>query len=349
MMIRPVGAPNAWRAPDLQASRHWVFELDASALRKIDAAWQRVRDLGLAIPFGRDDFPLPGLEALLARVRLELEQRSGVVLIRGLDVARYGVDGTRLVYWGLGSHLGVALAQNPRGALLVDVRDEGGDPYKDPTQRGYHTAQYLPFHNDQGDAVGLMCVQPAKSGGLSCVCSAAAIHDEILRTRPELAEALYGPFYADVRGEEPLGRPPYYVEPRFAVFDGKFYAQHGPTYVRSAQRFADVPRLTPLQVEGMQMVDDLAASDRFRLDMDFRQGDIQFLNNHLVLHSRTGFEDFEGPERKRHLLRLWLNTPFYGRVPPFFAARRADMAHWLRFPIDAPAHVARSASTSTPR
>jgi hypothetical protein len=337
MAIAPIPAPAAWRAKDMRGSKRWIYELSGADLEDIDEAHARLSAMKLAIPFGAEDFPLGALAERLAAMRQEIESGTGVMLIRGLDVDRYGLDGTRLVYWGLGAHLGRALAQNPAAALLVDVRDEGGDPYKEVKARGYHTSQYLPFHNDQGDVVGLLCYRTAKSGGLSCICSSAAIHNEILRTRPELAEVLYGPFYADVRGEEPPGRKPYYEEPRYALFEGRFYAQHGPTYVKSAQRFSEVPRLGDAQLAAMALIDQLAASDEFRLDMDFRPGDIQFLNNHLVLHSRTGFEDYDEPERKRHLLRLWLRTPGYAKVPPFFRARLEDMDHWLRHPVKAAA------------
>ena len=333
MPIQPVPFPQAWNAAQMRAERsRWVFALEAAQLREIADALQRVRSRGLRIPFGAEDFPLPILVPKLATIRDEIEHGSGVALIRGLEVDRYGLDGTRLVYWGLGAHLGVALAQNPRGALLVDVRDEGGDPYKDPTTRGYHTRQYLPFHNDQGDAVGLLCFRGAKAGGLSCVCSSGAIHNEILATRPELVELLYGDWYADVRGEEPPGRKPYYVEPRYAIHHGRFYAQHGPTYIKSAQRFAEVPRLTAAQTEALELVSGLCADDRFRLDMDFLPGDVQFLNNHLILHSRTGFDDFDEPDRKRHLLRLWLDTPSYADIPRFFVPRHEDMAYWRAHP-----------------
>lgn len=332
MVHAPVPAPMAWRAKDMRASRRWIYELRAADLEEIDRAYAHLRAAKIAIPFGAKDFPLGALAGRLAVLREEIESGTGVMLIRGLDVDRYGLEGTRLVYWGLGAHLGTALAQNPAAALLVDVRDEGGDPYKEVKARGYHTSQYLPFHNDQGDVVGLLCFRTAKSGGLSCICSSAAIHNEILLKRPELADVLYGPFYADVRGEEPPGRPPYYKEPRYALFEGRFYAQHGPTYVKSAQRFPEVPRLSEAQLAAMELIDRLAASDEFRLDMDFRPGDIQFLNNHLVLHSRTGFEDYDEPDRKRHLLRLWLRTPGYASVPPFFRARFEDMDYWMRNP-----------------
>jgi hypothetical protein len=33
---------------------------------------------------------------------------------------------------------------------------------------------------------------------------------------------------------------------------------------------------------------------------------VQWLLNYSVMHSRTGFVDFPQPERRRHLLRLWL-------------------------------------------
>jgi hypothetical protein len=338
MPIEPVPFPNAWLAAQMREDRgRWTFQLGAGDLREIAAALQHVRSRGLGIPFGPEDFPLGELASKLRAIRHEIERGAGVALLRGLQVDRYGLDGTRLVYWGLGAHLGSALAQNPRGALLVDVRDEGGDPYKDATVRGYYTSQYLPFHNDQGDVVGLLCYRPAKEGGLSCICSSGAIHNEILATRPDLARLLYGDWYADIRGEQPPGRKPYYVEPRYAVHEGRFYAQHGPTYIKSAQRFEEVPRLSLPQLEALELVTQLAADDRFRLDMDFQPGDVQFLNNHLVLHSRTGFVDHDEPARKRHLLRLWLDTPWYADIPPFFRARHEDMQYWRTNPVAAPA------------
>ena len=41
--------------------------------------------------------------------------------------------------------------------------------------------------------------------------------------------------------------------------------------------------------------------------MDLEPGDIQWLSNHTVMHARTEYEDWPEPQRKRHLLRLWLS------------------------------------------
>jgi hypothetical protein len=242
------------------------------------------------------------------------------------------LETTRLAYWGLGAHWGPALAQNARGQLLGEVADKGGNANTDPNARGYHTAYAMPFHNDFCDVVGLLCVRRSKSGGLSCVASAAAVHNRILETRPDLLALLYGPWYCDARGEEPAGRSPYYEEPRFALHGGRLYTHHGNTYLKSAQRFAEVPRLTARHHEAVDLVDQLCLSDEFRLDMDFQPGDIQLLNNHVALHSRTDFVDFPEPGRRRLLLRLWLRSPGYPELPAFMAQRLADMAHWRAHP-----------------
>jgi hypothetical protein len=317
----------------MRASKRWVYEVTAADIAALDRALEQVRQRGLTVPFSKEQFPLGDFASTLLALRREIEDGTGVVLMRGIPVEKYASEGSRLVYWGIGAHLGVALAQTPRAELLIDVRDTGGDQYKDPTVRGYHTDRRLPFHNDQGDVVALLCLRGAKSGGLSCIASAAAVHNEILATRPDLLQVLYRPYYSDIRGEEPKGRKPYYAEPRFCMWKGRLFTQHGRTYIDSAQRFPEVPRLTPEMIEAMELVDKLANTDRFRLDMDFRPGDIQFLNNRVVLHSRTDFEDFPEPERKRHLLRLWLRTPAYDSLPPFFQPRFDDMEYWLRNPL----------------
>ncbi len=324
--------PSAWLADEMRSSERWIYRFSDDDIAALESAVGQVSVRGLTIPFAVEDFPLGAFADRLRDIRREVEDGSGVMLMRGLPVDRFGLTGTRLAYWGMGVHLGVALAQNPRAQLLVDVRDTGGDQYRDPTARGYHTTRRLPFHNDQGDVVGLLCFRRARAGGLSCIASAAAIHNEILETRPDLLRVLYQPYYCDVRGEEPAGAKPYYVEPRFAQVGGRLYVQHGRTYIDSAQRFDDVPRLTAEQDEAMTLIDSLANDARFRLDMDFQEGDIQLLNNHAILHSRTDFEDFEEPDRKRHLLRLWLRTPGYAELPDFFVPRYEDMDHWLRNP-----------------
>lgn len=79
-------------------------------------------------------------------------------------------------------------------------------------------------------------------------------------------------------------------------------------YIRDSQRHASAPRLSAAQRDAIDLIDEIAADPSFHLDMEFRPGDIQWLKNSAILHARTEFEDFPEPERKRHLLRLWLSS-----------------------------------------
>jgi hypothetical protein len=76
--------------------------------------------------------------------------------------------------------------------------------------------------------------------------------------------------------------------------------------MQKAQRFAEVPRLSPQLIAACDAMDALAEDPAIHLDMDFRPGDMQFVSNHWIMHSRTAYEDFPEPENRRHLFRLWL-------------------------------------------
>ena len=98
-----------------------------------------------------------------------------------------------LAYWGIGAHLGRPWPQNAKGHLLGDVTDQGKAP-DDPTARGNELGQIgLDFHCDGSDLVGLMCLQTGVSGGLSAVCNSVALHNDLVRERPDLAAELYKP------------------------------------------------------------------------------------------------------------------------------------------------------------
>ena len=303
---RPIVAPFAWSGADLQKTTEWIRAFSRAELDELDAALSRVKARGLEwLDVTRGDFPLPGLSGALRGIADELETGRGMILLRGLPTT-YTPDELRLVYWGIGCHLGTALSQGGRGELLGLVEDEGR-PVDFTKYRGSKTADRLPFHGDRCDVVGLLCVRKARSGGLSRIVSAAQIHNEILRRRPDLIELFYADWYHSRQGDEAPGEGRAYAKPIFGFRAGFFSGIFSPNYVRAAQNFPEVPRMTVEQEEALALFDDL--TDELALDMSFEPGDIQLLNNHLIYHSRTDFEDYLEPERKRLLLRLWLSVP----------------------------------------
>lgn len=326
---QPYVSPAAWKGPELAQSNSWIYTLSNDDVAEIDAALTQVKSKDLQIPdITRADFSLPRLSRTLARIADDLENGRGFALVRGIPVENYSTEDSTLIYWGLMTYFGESAAQNMMGELISDVRAIDGDWNQNFNIRGYQTRVHLPFHCDKADLVALMCLQTAKSGGESCISSSVAIHNEILKTRPDLLTALYEPFCIDHRGEEFEGEDPFYVAPVFAIHNGHFYARFGSKYVESAQRFPQVPRLTPAQIEGLDLFGELAMSDALRLDMTFQRGDIQLLNNHLIVHSRTDYDDWPEPERRRHLLRMILLTDTHDDVPEFTRDLNAFIRRW---------------------
>lgn len=333
ILDRPVEGNANWKGPELAGSTDWIYTLADDDIAEIDAALAHVKARGLTVPdITRRDFPLPRLGEKLAAILEEIEHGRGFVLMRGLPVDRLGEADATAAYWGIGAWFGEVAPQNMMGDLLGHVRAIDGDWNRNFNIRGYQTTVHLPFHCDKSDVVGLLCLQTAKAGGASCIASSVAIHNEIRRTRPDLLEALYEDFYIDHRGEEFEGEAPYYAAPVFAVHKGRFFARFGQQYVKSAQRFPEVPRLTDAQREAMELFSTLALSDAFRLDMTFARGDMQFLNNHLIVHSRDDYEDWPEPERRRHLLRMLLFTEADADLPDFARNLNNFIRRWGREP-----------------
>ena len=314
---QPLGGPAAWHGAALQSSSDWIETLSPGEIAEVEAAMHHVKQRGLALhEVRRRDFPLPTLARRLARIARDLEDGRGLVLLRGLPVEIYPEEETRFIVWGIGAHLGIPVSQSKNGELLGEVRDLGVR-LGTATSRGYRSNEHLRYHTDRADLVLLLCVRTAESGGLSRVVSSVAIHDEMMRRRPDLVKVLYAPYHHSRQGEEAVGEAPFFAKPIFGFCDGRFSSQYSRSYVESAQRFPEVPRLTPLQTEAIDLLAGLA--DELCVTMALEPGDIQILNNHVTYHSRTGYKDYPDPARQRLLYRLWLSAPNNRRLPPEFA------------------------------
>jgi hypothetical protein len=308
-MPQPVVSAADWRAAALEHSGRWLRRLEAAAIADLRAGFARLKASAKPmLEITREDMPLGAFAAVLADAAQELETGTGVRVIRGLPMQDYSVEECRLLAWGIGTHLGVARPQGKASQLLSDVRDAGGT-YRGGGGRGYNTNAELDFHTDGTDVVGLFCLKTARRGGLSRLASSVAIHNALLATRPELVEALYGLFPHSRQQEEAADEPPAYLAPVYGMEQGHFASRYIRNHIRSTQAMEGQPKLTALQHAALDAIQELASNEEFCFSMWLEPGDLQLLNNHVVIHSRTHYEDFEEPERKRHLLRLWLAVP----------------------------------------
>ncbi|AQW56012.1 TauD/TfdA family dioxygenase [Streptomyces violaceusniger] len=318
MLRRSYTGSAVWNGPDLADSDEWVLRLTPAQIDELEAALRVVRDRGVPLlKVSAGDFPLPTLAGELERIADVLENGHGFVLIKRIPVERYSRAAASTIFWGLNQHLGTPVSQNAAGHVLGHARDTGRT-MADPATRGYQTREGLPFHTDGSDVLGLLCLRSARSGARTAVVSSAAIYNAVLARRPELVERLYRRHFLDRREEQAPGERAYYAVPLACWYGGKLSIRYNRSYLESAQRFREVPRLEPADVELFDLIDELAGSPELRLDVDFEVGDLLLLNNHAVLHSRTEYEDHTEAERKRHVLRLWLALRQGRDLPPDF-------------------------------
>jgi hypothetical protein len=311
---KPVVDPAAWTAEDMLKRDDWVYTLSDAEIGDLMAAVDAVEASGTDIKdITRNGFPLPVLGPALEDIHDALTEGRGFVLIRWLPIADITRWQAGAAFYGMGTYVGEALSQNPMGHVLGHVKDMGKS-YDDPLARGYQTAARMNFHSDQCDYVALLCFHPARSGGSSLIVSSLTVYNEMVKRRPDLAEALCKPFYFTKHGEVASGEEPWYRMPIFAFQDGYLSIRGAGAHVNKAQELPGVPPFTEADKEALKLFQELA--DELSMPMDFQPGDIQLLHNHVMLHTRTAFEDYPEPERRRHLMRLWLNDPVGRPLPP---------------------------------
>ncbi len=319
----PVSGPSAWTGPDF--AKHeaaWLYRLGERELADIDAAVRAFKSSGRPLAeISTGTFPLGSFGDTLRGLLQELLEGRGFFMLRGLPVDRYSREEQAIAYMGIGAHLGRPRSQNAKGHLLGHVKDLGLD-IQDPKVRYYQTNRRLEYHTDSVDIVGLLCLKTAKSGGESFLASSMTVYKEVLARRPDLVPALFLPFPTDRRGEVPEGMKPWFDMPVYHWHEGRLTCIYVRQYIESAQQlFPEAARLTAAQVAAMDLMDELVNDPSIHLSMAFLPGDMQFLHNHQILHSRNDFENWPEPARHRHLLRLWLAPPGGRPLPEPFAAR----------------------------
>ena len=311
--------PADWTGAGLEARTDWRFAATAAeTAHLVDMARAGAArldgDPDRLLATARADFDLGPFAGRVDAMLDSLRDGPGIALYRGLPMDDLSPIEVATVYWAMGLHMGVPRSNNPEGDMIGHVLDAGRE-YGHPRHRGYQTAATMDYHCDQTDAVALLCIHTAKSGGLSKIASTVRLHNEVLRRRPDLLDALTRPFCWTKHGEMNPGEMPYFESPVFNFHDGRLSTAFGPQHIMKGHALAEAPDMTPVQREAIDFVSELA--EEHHADMEFRRGDIQILNNYTAIHTRTEFEDWPEPERKRVLWRLWLSIPDFRPPTPY--------------------------------
>jgi alpha-ketoglutarate-dependent taurine dioxygenase len=263
------------------------------------------------------DMPVPsGCAAACAEavapVREALEKGRGFAILDRVPLDRYSAQEAQLIYWVLGRALGRPVAQNVQGELLYHVQDTGQDVRSGA--RFSVTNAESTFHTDGSfwaqvpDYVGLLCLKTARTGGLSQMVSGHAVLDELRRLHPDVLALLQEPYQIDRRGGRQEGEAPTVPFPVIEENGGGLTIRYLRYWIEIGQEKAGVP-LTAKQVRALDVLDELLQSPDLRVEFALEPGQIYLINNRWILHNRTRFDDHAEPEKRRHLVRLWLARP----------------------------------------
>jgi len=305
-------ATRAWTASTLDHPSAWYYSLPASSVNALDQMVRELRDnprplTEVSIPVEHTATLREGLCPALE----ELEHGRGYVIVRGWDVSAYSEDEAKATYWLVGQALGKPFEQNVQGTILYDVRDTGRSVSEGV--RFSVTNAESSFHTDNSfgeevlDYVGLLCLKIARSGGVNQMVSAYAAYEILANDYPEELEVLSRPFHVDRRGGVKEGQAPTARIPVLEMRDGELLVRYLRYWIHVGHDKAGEP-LTPGQIRALDTLDAVLNRPELRAEFALAPGDMFFLNNRWTLHNRTAFEDYEELERRRHLVRLWLQA-----------------------------------------
>jgi hypothetical protein len=305
-----------WTAAQLEADRaRWTFALDARARGDLAAALNKARDPDKALlDYRREDFDLGSGWPVIAAAFAEAKHGRGVALVKGLPRDGLREKDFELLTWCIGLHAGVGRPQGKASHYISAVRN-AGNTYRTGTGRGYNTNAELDFHTDSADVVVLSCYNRAQAGGMSITTSTPAAYGAMGREFPALADYLRRPIHFSRQGEQAPDEAPSYPHPVIDERGGKLFSKWNWNRMTSAQKLEGVPRIAPEHRKALETFDQVVRRPDLAHTMWLEPGDLQIINSHVTLHSRTDFTDHDDPAQKRLLFRLWLAPPDGDHLP----------------------------------
>ena len=312
----PFKGRGVWRGVDFADPEAWTYRLPPAALAELYSAMRHVRDGRREIPtLTMADFPAPCFASDASALRKEVQSGRGFVVIRGLPIDSYSDEEAAIIYWGIATYLGTPIPQNVKEEHLFSVRDEGYNFQRDYGATGIRisrTSSAIDFHTDSSaayagytpDIVSLLALRTAKAGGSTGIVSAQTVHNILREERPDCLRRLYAPYYFDRRAELRPGESPTLLAPVFSCGESLAIRYFRFNLLRGHET-AGAP-LTQADSGPLDFLESVCRREGLAVTFQMERGDMQFVNNRFVLHSRTAFEDHAEPERRRNFLRLWM-------------------------------------------
>lgn len=313
MFNAAIAKPLSWQRDDVSES-DWRVAIPAEALAEVDEVVDILRVNPMDVrALCLDDYPLDACRALMKQVRKRLDEGIGMVVLNHLPIEKHDKASLTAVYWMLSSMISRPVAQSYDGRLLYDVRDTGKKT--DTRVRADLTNQEISWHSDYGfnfppPYLGLLVLRTARSGGISKAASMMHVHNVLREKRPDLLQRLYEPFHWNRQGEHPEGAPLTHLHPIFELRDGKVCSRFNPALVPKGYELVGL-QPDALGLEALREAARIMSDEANHITFVLKPGEIQYVNNFRLAHLRTDYDDYDEPDRKRHLVRIFLRD--FGR------------------------------------
>jgi alpha-ketoglutarate-dependent taurine dioxygenase len=305
----------AWNRASFTGSADYTIDFSAAERSELAQACERLRANGKAKSpesLTKADFGLATLAPRLESAYQQVRAGRGFVVLRGLPLDQ-GLEGFMTAVWAMGLHFGGMLSQSAEGERIGHVLDSSKD---EATPRYFRTNIEARMHTDNTAMISLACWHKAQEGGASFVSSSVTVHDEIKARAPHLLERLYRGYHYHRLGEEADGQAPVtpYRMPVFTERARQLSCRYQRAGIVAGQRAANLT-IDETDIAALDLFDNIAKAPENRIAFFLERGDMIILNNYTLMHSRTTFKDYPEPERRRHLVRLWIDQPGFREVP----------------------------------
>ncbi|MCZ6644953.1 MAG: TauD/TfdA family dioxygenase [SAR324 cluster bacterium] len=308
MLERIVRGNRAWISGKV-SRKDWTVPMPRKAWREVERFLEVIRGEPLPLlMLSPDQFGMPECREMMLRLKRILTSGIGIAVLDRLPLDELTVDEAKAVYWVLGQFIATQVAQKWDGTMVYDVTNTGRTPGYGV--RASWTDLELFFHTDNAfaiappDYVSLLCLHPAKKGGISRFCSLYTVHNEMLKRDPRLLARLYQPVYFDRQAEHAPQDPKVSWAPIFS-YDGKrLKVRYSPKLARQGYKLMG-ETLDGQAEEAFAALDEIISDPKLWIELRIERGQMQYLNNWEVAHFRSTFEDYANAKKKRHLIRLW--------------------------------------------
>jgi alpha-ketoglutarate-dependent taurine dioxygenase len=312
MIDHRIEGASAWKRADIRSEDYRV-RLDGPCLDEIRRVVDELRAHPLpTILRSPADFDMTNCHAAMAEVRRILKEGVRFAVVDRLPVEEMSKPEAETIYWLLSSMVCRPVAQKLDGTMIYNVWDTGKQALPGSGVRPDSTNIEIRFHMDNAynttppEFVGLLCLQTAKSGGVSRVLSFHTVHNALLARHKELLPRLYQPFWFDRQREFFDGQPDTFSAPVFTVGeDEELMARFSVHQINSGYAMKGEP-VDNQGAAALAATLEIFEDPEVSIDFEFQPGEIQFVDNRILGHSRTEFEDWPELDRRRHLVRLWL-------------------------------------------